>query len=47
MPDKERDYLTGRVTGHSDEGYGRSEAPLPGLATAMDAVPDLIAYASE
>lgn len=37
--DKARLYITGRSTGSSDEGYGRSQALLPGLATEMAKVP--------
>ena len=37
--DKARLYITGRTTGASDEGYGRSQALLPGLAKEMAKVP--------
>jgi hypothetical protein len=33
--DKARNYITGRATGDSGAGYGRSEAMLPGLAEQM------------
>lgn len=35
MQDSARNYITGRTRGRSDEGYGNSEAMLPGLAVQM------------
>lgn len=35
MLDAARSYITGRSTGNSGEGYGKSEAMLPGLAQEM------------
>ncbi|MDI7865339.1 hypothetical protein MRS76_25985 [Rhizobiaceae bacterium n13] len=46
MPDAAREYMTGRASGKSREMYGRSELMLPGLAEAMDRVPDILELAS-
>lgn len=35
MQDAAKKYITGRTSGSSDEGYGKSEAMLPGLAAQM------------
>ena len=40
--DAARNYITGRSTGNSGEGYGKSEAMLPGLAAQMRKVPNLL-----
>ncbi len=40
--DAARNYITGRVTGESGEGYGRSEALLPGLMREMKKVPSYL-----
>ncbi|UDF29942.1 UNVERIFIED_ORG: hypothetical protein LHK14_01085 [Roseateles sp. XES5] len=42
MPDSAREYITGRASGKSRDLYGRSELMLPGLAAAMDRVPDIL-----
>jgi len=47
MPDAARDYMTGRASGRSRELYGKSELMLPGLAEAMDKVPDILELASQ
>jgi len=38
MEDAAKNYITGRSENSSGGGYGRSEARLPGLARAMDAI---------
>jgi integrase len=40
--DAARNYITGRATGNSNEGYGKSQALLPGLAREIDKVPTLL-----
>lgn len=40
--DAARSYITGRSTGKSGEGYGKSEAMLPGLANEMRKVPSFL-----
>jgi integrase len=40
--DAARNYITGRSTGKSGEGYGKSEAMLPGLANEMRKVPSFL-----
>jgi integrase len=40
--DAARNYITGRATGQSGEGYGKSEAMLPGLANEMRKIPSYI-----
>ncbi|MCL6706686.1 hypothetical protein M8R20_06725 [Pseudomonas sp. R2.Fl] len=45
MPDSARDYMTGRASGKSRDLYGKSELMLPGLAEAMDKVPDILGLA--
>ncbi len=40
--DAARNYITGRVTGETGEGYGRSEAFLPGLMREMKKVPSYL-----
>ncbi len=40
--DAARNYITGRSTGNSNEGYGKSQALLPGLAREIDKVPALL-----
>lgn len=40
--DTAKNYITGRTTGASGEGYGKSEAMLPGLAREMKKVPSYI-----
>ncbi|MBX5247847.1 MULTISPECIES: DUF6538 domain-containing protein [unclassified Rhizobium] len=40
--DAARNYITGRVTGKSNEGYGKSQALLPGLAREIAKVPTLL-----
>ncbi|MGN7826697.1 DUF6538 domain-containing protein [Agrobacterium radiobacter] len=40
--DSAKNYITGRATGASGEGYGKSEAMLPGLAREMAKVPSYI-----
>ncbi|WP_242222087.1 hypothetical protein [Shinella zoogloeoides] len=42
MPDSAREYITGRASGKSRDLYGKSELMLPGLAAAMDKVPDIL-----
>jgi integrase len=39
VTDAARSYITGRATGKSSEGYGKSQAMLPGLANEMRKVP--------
>ncbi|THV17117.1 DUF6538 domain-containing protein [Rhizobium rhizophilum] len=39
VSDAARNYMTGRATGKSSEGYGKSQAMLPGLADQMRKVP--------
>lgn len=39
VTDAARSYITGRATGKSSEGYGKSQAMLPGLADQMRKVP--------
>lgn len=39
VSDAARSYITGRATGKSSEGYGKSQAMLPGLANEMRKVP--------
>lgn len=39
VSDAARNYMTGRATGRSSEGYGKSQAMLPGLANEMRKVP--------
>lgn len=39
VTDAARSYMTGRSTGRSSEGYGKSQAMLPGLAMEMRKVP--------
>ncbi len=39
--DAARNYITGRSTGKSSEGYGKSQAMLPGLAKEMRKVPPI------
>jgi integrase len=43
VTDAARDYMTGRASGKSRDQYGKSEIMLPGLAEAMDKVPDILA----
>lgn len=38
MPDDAKHYITGRTTGKSGEGYGKSDAMLPALANLMRGV---------
>lgn len=38
MPDDAKHYITGRTTGKSGEGYGKSDAMLPALADLMRGV---------
>jgi integrase len=38
IQEEARNYITGRVTGRSQERYGRSEVMLPGLAREMDQI---------
>jgi integrase len=40
--DAARLYITGRMTGRSDAGYGKSDVMLPGLATEMKKVSKII-----
>lgn len=40
--DSAKNYITGRTTGASGEGYGKSQAMLPGLAAEMAKVPSYI-----
>lgn len=40
--DAARSYITGRATGKSSEGYGRSQVMLPGLAREMDKIPEIL-----
>lgn len=42
MPDASREYITGRASGKSASLYGKSELMLPGLAKAVDEVPDIL-----
>ncbi len=42
MQDSARNYITGRTRGSSDEGYGKSEAMLPGLAVQMSLIPSYL-----
>lgn len=41
LTDAARNYITGRATGKSSEGYGKSQAMLPGLATEMRKIPTI------
>lgn len=41
VTDAARSYITGRATGKSSEGYGKSQAMLPGLAKEMRKVPSI------
>lgn len=41
LSDADRDYITGRATGKSSGGYGKSQAMLPGLAKEMRKVPPI------
>lgn len=41
VTDAARSYITGRATGKSSEGYGKSQAMLPGLAKEMRKVPPI------
>lgn len=38
MPDGAKNYITGRTTGKSEEGYGKSDAMLPPLAAEMSKI---------
>jgi integrase len=40
--DAARLYITGRMTGRSDAGYGKSDVMLPGLATEMKKVSKIV-----
>ncbi|WP_313031146.1 hypothetical protein [Brucella sp.] len=39
IQDSAKDYVTGRATGNSAAGYGKSEAMLPGLAREIEKIP--------
>lgn len=41
VSDAVRSYITGRSTGRSSEGYGKTQAMLPGLAMEMRKVPPI------
>jgi integrase len=42
MQESAKRYITGRTTGHSSEGYGKSDAMLPALAAEMKKVGDIM-----
>lgn len=42
ISDSAKTYITGRSTGRSAEGYGKSDAMLPGLATEMRKLPSFL-----
>ncbi len=45
MQESAKRYITGRVTGHSSEGYGKSDAMLPALASEMKKIGCIISMA--
>jgi integrase len=45
MQESAKRYITGRVTGHSSEGYGKSDAMLPALAAEMQKISCIISMA--
>jgi integrase len=45
MQESAKRYITGRVTGHSSEGYGKSDAMLPALASEMQKIGCIISMA--
>lgn len=45
MNESAKRYITGRTTGHSSEGYGKSDAALLGLAEEMDKVGNVLRLA--
>ncbi|SFP10848.1 hypothetical protein SAMN04488047_102336 [Tranquillimonas alkanivorans] len=42
MADSAKTYITGRTTGKSSEGYGKSDVMLPGLAVEMKKLPSFL-----
>lgn len=47
MNESAKRYITGRTTGHSSEGYGKSDAMLPGLAAEMRKLPSVLSLSLE